>query len=159
MKTILILLGVNVLLGSGVNPYCNCDPFDSLETEIEQSELLMIGDVIGKSVISKYVRLENGRRQNLLLTEYKIKVQKSYKGVNSNKIIFLFTVTDQASCGLKLETNQRYTVFGNKGTFLSSEMEKLLSDYEKRSYWSSSCSRTMLYESTLEEQIELVLPN
>ncbi len=58
MKTILILLGVNFILGTGMKPYCNCDQFDSLETEIEQSELLMIGDVIGKSVISKYVRLE-----------------------------------------------------------------------------------------------------
>ena len=157
MKTLIILIGFNLILGTGLKPFCKCDKHDSLQSEIEQSDLVMIGDVLGKSVISKNVRDENGKKQNLRLTQYEIKVYKSYKGIKRDELIFLLTMTDMASCGLKLETNHRYTIFGNKGTFLSSDLEKLLSDSEKRSYWSSSCSRTMLYKSGIGEQIELEL--
>ena len=157
MKAFLILIGINLILGTGVKPYCKCDENDSLGSEIEQSDLVMIGDVIGKSVISKYVKDENGKKQNLRLTQYEIKVYKSYKGIKRDKTIFLLTMTDMASCGLKLETNRRYTVFGNRGPFLPSNLEKLLSDSQKRSFWSSSCSRTILHDGEIEEQIELVL--
>ncbi|MRI01630.1 hypothetical protein GH721_13885 [Kriegella sp. EG-1] len=75
-------------MGTGLKPFCKCDKHDSLQSEFEQSDLVMIGDVLGKSVISKNVRDENGKKQNLLLTQYQIKVYKSYKGIKGTKSFF-----------------------------------------------------------------------
>ncbi len=154
MKTLLTLIAFFTLLGPCPNPYCKCKRSESIKTEIEQSDLVIVGDVVGKTIISKYVRDDGGQNQNLLLIMYEIKVHKSYKGVNKDKKIFLYTTKGVASCGLVLDANTRYAIFGTKDSYIPSSLEKLLSDSERRSYWSSSCSRTAVSNIEIDKEIE-----
>lgn len=67
------------MLATSIKPFCKCDKIDSPEAEIERSDLVMIGDVMAKEVILKHTIEKNGLNQTLRLTQYKIKVYKSYK--------------------------------------------------------------------------------
>lgn len=154
MKIFLTLIAFFALLASFTNPYCKCEKSESIETEIEQSDLVIVGDVVSKNIISNFVRDESGLNHNILLIMYEIKVHKSYKGVNKDKKIFLYTTKGVASCGLVLKGNTRYTIFGTKGSYIPSSLEKLLGDSERCSYWSSSCSRTAVSNIEIEKEIE-----
>lgn len=72
-------------LGLEVNLLCNCVENESLEVAIEQSDLVVIGEITEKRIISKLKREENGRKQNLLFIRYEISVHKSYKGIKKDK--------------------------------------------------------------------------
>lgn len=136
------------------NPYCKCEGSESIDAEIIQSDLVIIGDVIGKNIISKFEKDDGGQNQNLLLIQYEIKIYKSYKGINKGKKIFLYSTKGGASCGLALKTDERYIVFANKGSYIPSNREKLLNNFERNSYWSSSCSRTAVWDNEIKYQIK-----
>ena len=152
MKTLIYILGLLISIGANSLPYCECKQNDSIEKEIENSDLVLIGDVVSKNTTS--IHKEN---KNLKYVEYKIKLYKSYKGINKDKTIYVYTAYDSASCRIALEYDQRYIIFGNKSTYLPPESHSLLGDKEQRSFWVSSCSKTEIHSVTLENEIKRIM--
>ena len=133
---------------------CKCNSSESLESEVQESELVAVGEVLQKNVISKNLNNEEGK---LVIVGYKIRLEKSYKGVNKDREIYIYTTSQSASCGIQLEANKKYVLFGDKGTFLPDRFESSLSDKERLSYWVNHCSKTQEHSQKLEEEIQKII--
>ncbi len=154
MKITIYLLGLFLNMAFHEPPLCTCNSSDSLESEIQKSELVAIGEVLQKSIISKNL---NKGEEKLLIIGYKICLEKSYKGVNKDREIYIYTTSEGAACGIQLETNKKYIFFGDKGTFLPKRFESSLSDRERLSYWVNHCSKTQEHSQGLEEGIHEIM--
>ncbi|MGX1928692.1 hypothetical protein [Flagellimonas sp. 2504JD4-2] len=153
MKTFVIILSVAFMQIWDV-PNCKCVSTNSIAAEIESSDLVMVGDVIGKNVISKFVRDKDGAKTQIRLIAYKLKVHESYKGIQRDKIIYLYTSGGKASCGIKFEMHKRYIVFGKKGPYLPKKMFDSLDKKEQLSFWINQCSKTQLFDLSLEKEVQ-----
>ena len=158
MKTLIYISTFLLILANPVEPYyCKCESNETLEDELNTSDLIMIGTVMGKRVISKHLKDDHGVKTRILLVSYQIRVQKSYKGIGKDRVINLYTNYDNASCGSELESGKRYIIFGKKGPSYPPKLVNQLSDREKRSYWTNQCTRTGIYSSELEDEIEQIV--
>ena len=120
-----------MLWGADGPTICTCDSVQSIDTAIEASDLVIIGQVTEKTVISKAFRNGKGQRSRLHLIRYTIKVDTAYKGINKDRSIDLYTTKSGASCGLALDYDQSYILFGNKGSYLSSDYDDHFNNREK----------------------------
>lgn len=145
MKSLFLFVIFSSFFESDTLSICSCEENESLEIEIKASDLVLSGEIIGKGVVSKIKRDEKGKRQKIYLIRYEIKVDRAFKGVKKDKKIVLFTTKAEESCGLNLETNQKYIIFAQRGTYLPNSLEFFLDDFEKQSFWGNSCSRTEPY--------------
>ncbi|MGX1929033.1 hypothetical protein [Flagellimonas sp. 2504JD4-2] len=154
MKIAIYILSFLLIVITLESPFCSCNQNESLESEIQKSELVAIGEVTEKKIISKNLDNKEG---NLLFMGYKVRVIKSFKGIKKDRTIYVYTTSNTASCGIQLETNKKYILFGDKGTFLPERFHSALSDMERLSYWINHCSKTQIYNHNLEKEIDSVM--
>lgn len=151
MKTLICIFGLLVSFGINLESYCKCEQNESIKKEVENSDLVVIGNIVKKNI-----RLITKGNSNLKFVEYQIRLNKSYKGIKKGRTIFVYTTQNSASCGINLELNQKYVIFGNKGTYLPPRSANLLGEKAKRSFWVNSCSRTGTYTVEIENEIEKI---
>ena len=154
MKIVIYVLSFFLATVTLESPFCSCIANESLELEIKKSELVAIGEVKGKFLVSKTLDNQEG---SLLFLAYEIRLVKSYKGIKRDRTIYVYTTSDNNSCGIQLETNKKYILFGDKGSFLPDKFHSLLSDRERLSYWITHCSKTQIHNYNLEKEIESIM--
>ncbi|MEW2922397.1 hypothetical protein AB1A65_13060 [Muricauda sp. ANG21] len=125
---------------------------------VKNSDVVVIGEVVKKNIISKSIRNGNsGKNEQLLLKKYGIQISKAYKGVRQDKIVFIYTTSQPSACGLQLNIGETYMIFGTKGSFLPPFLDRELEPFERQSYWSNSCSATQEFTKDLKAEVETSL--
>lgn len=165
---ILIIL---LLLSGRAALACICDGLVSVNDAYKASVIVVAGEVISKttewtpdsSEIKKLI--ESGEAKDsteikptgLYLTKVLLKVEKVYKGIATSDTLTIYTGINGAACGSRFTAGEKYIIYGSSKTYFGNTfMPEENYPSGQNTYWTNSCTRTMLYNNTEAGELEKI---
>jgi hypothetical protein len=145
---------------------CNCNPGGTIEANVHDANVILKVRILSisysdrldtinvviegdpKNVFSKY--------WNFYVKIYKAVVEETYKGKMSSDTIRIITGMNAASCGLIMEVNDVFLIYGTTRDYLGfSSVQRHASD--GKVIWTNNCTRSMVFlQDDFEEFEELI---
>ncbi len=156
---LLILLGFSLIIHPAWA--CKCDGPSTVEKEFQQAAIVFTGKVtkveyVGvaetlnpDSVAAARAMLIGSPKNTLdvpMVLKATMVVTTSYKGIQKNETIIVYTGIRGASCGFRFEQNKEYTVYAGTQSymylFLRVDRKRFRTFDKMNVYWTSLCTRT-----------------
>lgn len=147
---------------------CNCNPGGTIESNVVAADVIVKARILSisysdkldtfnvvvegdpKSVFSKYWKF--------YVKIYKVVVEETYKGKLKSDTISIVTGMNGASCGLTMNVNDTYIVYGSRKDYLGfSSVQRNATD--GKLIWTNTCTRSMIFledDFTVFEELELL---
>ena len=145
--TVLSIIGGHLLA-------CDCKPEKTVKDEIKWADIVIHGKIIKvtlDTILNKSADLDDTRPIN----EYKVLVNKKYKGKISADTITIRTAAYDEACGLILKVGESLIFYAKKDTKKSNVIDKK----GKYIYYTSNCTRTRLFNQVEQSEIEKEIGN
>lgn len=143
---------------------CNCNTGGSIELNVKSADVIVKAKIISisysdrldtlgvrsdgapNSVFAKYWKFQ--------VKIYKASVLVNYKGKLLSDTISIVTGVNGATCGLTMEINKEYIVYGFKKDYLgfSSVQRRAVDD---KLIWTNNCTRTWNFSDIEENDVKL----
>ncbi|UZR96175.1 hypothetical protein [Chondrinema litorale] len=109
---------------------CSCGGGESMEEEINRSDIIFVGRVISRKVKTYTTdeKLESGEYFKYKYFEFTILVSEQFKG-EQRKVIKIATAKEGATCGMRFKLFKKYVVYGFA--------------HERYGYFTDRCTRNL----------------
>jgi antitoxin component YwqK of YwqJK toxin-antitoxin module len=143
---------------------CSCDHSRSVLQAFHDSDLIIQGRVINKSIVPLSQALKENAfdeatqnpfsNSSIDIAKVEVRMIHTYKGLNESTVT-IFTPISETVCGYSsFREGEEYIIYANESCFL---LDQKTSSNLSNTFWTNQCSRTNIYTKAEADELNFVL--
>ena len=166
-----LLTTILLIIGAVAATACSCEGAPTVEDGLEYSEVVVSGTVESvKRVLltqadGRIVDREANQRvapnffDSIYVNEVRLCITQTYKGLDGDCEIIIYTSTSGASCGISFIIGEPYTVYGHRNQMFGGLGKGLNYRRGHNVIWTHSCTRTNHNDDDEDLRLQAIISN